>query len=160
MFISCCVRLYKTMTLVPVCSVPGYLPWLVQRSCCSSTGVCGRGEWVSVCVCVWVCVCVCVCACACEWVSEWVSVCVSVCECMSVWVCVCESHHCYQLQELQQHDVQELNRILFSAIESSLLGTTGEHLIARLYHGTSVQQVRGASWGHRGGSQTWCNWRE
>ena len=48
------------------------------------------------------------------------------------------------IQELQQHDVQELNRILFCAIESSLLGTSGERLIATLYHGTSVQQVRGS----------------
>ena len=45
------------------------------------------------------------------------------------------------MQEFQQHDVQELNRILFSAIESSLLGTSGEQLIAKLYHGISVQQV-------------------
>ena len=45
------------------------------------------------------------------------------------------------LQELQQHDVQELNRILFSAIESSLLGTSGEQLISKLYHGATVQQV-------------------
>ena len=45
------------------------------------------------------------------------------------------------MQEFQQHDVQELNRILFGAIESSLLGTSGEQLIANLYHGTSVQQV-------------------
>ena len=54
------------------------------------------------------------------------------------------------LQELQQHDVQELNRILFCAIESSLLGTSGERLIATLYHGTSVQQVRGVKgyWWH------------
>ena len=37
--------------------------------------------------------------------------------------------------------MQELNRILFGAIESSLLGTSGEQLIANLYHGTSVQQV-------------------
>ena len=44
-------------------------------------------------------------------------------------------------QELQQHDVQELNRILFSAIESSLLGTSGEQLISKLYHGSAVQQV-------------------
>lgn len=44
-------------------------------------------------------------------------------------------------QELQQHDVQELNRILFTAIESSLAGTSGEQLIARLYHGTSVSRV-------------------
>ena len=48
------------------------------------------------------------------------------------------------LQEFQQHDVQELNRILFGAMESSLLGTSGEKLIANLYHGNSVQQV-GAS---------------
>ena len=45
------------------------------------------------------------------------------------------------LQELQQHDVQELNRILFSAVESSLVGTSGEQLISKFYHGTSVQQV-------------------
>ena len=44
-------------------------------------------------------------------------------------------------QEMQQHDVQELNRILFAAIESSLVGTSGEHLIGRLYRGTAVQQV-------------------
>ena len=44
-------------------------------------------------------------------------------------------------QELQQHDVQELNRILFMAMESSLTGTSGEHLIARLYRGTSVSRV-------------------
>ena len=44
-------------------------------------------------------------------------------------------------QELQQHDVQELNRILFAAIESSLMGTSGEHLIGQLYRGTAVQQV-------------------
>ena len=42
---------------------------------------------------------------------------------------------------MQQHDVQELNRILFAAIESSLVGTSGEHLIGRLYRGTAVQQV-------------------
>ena len=45
------------------------------------------------------------------------------------------------VQELQQHDVQELNRILFSAIESSLVGTFGEQLISNFYRGTSVQQV-------------------
>ncbi|XP_048580050.1 ubiquitin carboxyl-terminal hydrolase 40 isoform X3 [Nematostella vectensis] len=44
-------------------------------------------------------------------------------------------------QSGQQHDVQELNRILFSAIESSLIGTSGEHLIRSLYHGTFVTQV-------------------
>ncbi|KAL3831809.1 hypothetical protein ACJMK2_023512 [Sinanodonta woodiana] len=44
-------------------------------------------------------------------------------------------------EELQQHDVQELNRILFSAIEDSLVGTSGTHLIQRLYHGTTVNQI-------------------
>jgi ubiquitin carboxyl-terminal hydrolase 40 len=44
-------------------------------------------------------------------------------------------------EELQQHDVQELNRILFAAIESSLVGTSGEKLIASLYHGTLVNQI-------------------
>ncbi|CAH3155916.1 unnamed protein product [Porites evermanni] len=41
----------------------------------------------------------------------------------------------------QQHDVQELNRILFSALESSLIGTPGAALIRKLYHGTSVTKV-------------------
>lgn len=41
----------------------------------------------------------------------------------------------------QQQDVQELNRILFGALESSLLGTPGEALIKNLYHGTSVTKV-------------------
>ncbi|KAI8492070.1 ubiquitin-like protein-specific protease [Branchiostoma belcheri] len=44
-------------------------------------------------------------------------------------------------EELQQHDVQELSRILFSAIESSLVGTSGQELIANLYHGTLVNQI-------------------
>ncbi|CAJ1073333.1 ubiquitin carboxyl-terminal hydrolase 40 isoform X1 [Xyrichtys novacula] len=40
-----------------------------------------------------------------------------------------------------QHDVQELNRILFSALEHSLVGTSGNTLIHRLYHGTIVNSV-------------------
>ncbi|XP_052095912.1 ubiquitin carboxyl-terminal hydrolase 40-like isoform X2 [Mytilus californianus] len=44
-------------------------------------------------------------------------------------------------EELQQHDVQELNRILFSAVEASLVGTSGKDLINRLYHGTLVNQI-------------------
>jgi ubiquitin carboxyl-terminal hydrolase 40 len=44
-------------------------------------------------------------------------------------------------EEMQQHDVQELNRILFDALESSLIGTSGQRLLAELYHGTSVQQI-------------------
>ncbi|XP_033761704.1 ubiquitin carboxyl-terminal hydrolase 40-like [Pecten maximus] len=44
-------------------------------------------------------------------------------------------------EELQQHDVQELNRILFSAIEDSLVGTRGTDLISRLYHGMVVNQI-------------------
>lgn len=44
-------------------------------------------------------------------------------------------------EEMQQHDVQELNRILFDALESSLVGTSGEKFIPHLYHGTSVQQI-------------------
>ncbi|XP_062518219.1 ubiquitin carboxyl-terminal hydrolase 40-like [Corticium candelabrum] len=51
-------------------------------------------------------------------------------------------------EELQQHDVQELNRILFSAIESSLVGTSGEKLISSLYHGTLVNQIGCQSCGH------------
>jgi ubiquitin carboxyl-terminal hydrolase 40 len=51
-------------------------------------------------------------------------------------------------EELQQHDVQELNRILFAAIESSLVGTRGEHLIGRLYRGTFTQQIVCQSCGH------------
>ncbi|XP_012583379.1 PREDICTED: ubiquitin carboxyl-terminal hydrolase 40 isoform X1 [Condylura cristata] len=44
-------------------------------------------------------------------------------------------------EELRQHDVQELNRILFSALETSLVGTSGHDLINRLYHGTIVNQI-------------------
>ncbi|XP_041119519.1 ubiquitin carboxyl-terminal hydrolase 40 isoform X2 [Polyodon spathula] len=44
-------------------------------------------------------------------------------------------------EEMSQHDVQELNRILFSALESSLVGTSGSDLINRLYHGTVVNQI-------------------
>ena len=40
-----------------------------------------------------------------------------------------------------QHDVHELNRILFDAIEESLKGTSQERLIEQLYKGTSVNQV-------------------
>ncbi|XP_064647574.1 ubiquitin carboxyl-terminal hydrolase 40-like [Lineus longissimus] len=44
-------------------------------------------------------------------------------------------------EELQQHDVQELNRILFIAIEESLVGTSGQNLIKNLYHGSVVNQI-------------------
>uniref|UniRef100_A0A8C5Q031 USP domain-containing protein n=1 Tax=Leptobrachium leishanense TaxID=445787 RepID=A0A8C5Q031_9ANUR len=45
-------------------------------------------------------------------------------------------------EETGQHDVQELNRILFSALESSLEGTSGHNLIQHLYHGTVVNQIK------------------
>lgn len=44
-------------------------------------------------------------------------------------------------EEMGQQDVQELNRILFSALESSLVDTSGSSLIHRLYHGTLVNQI-------------------
>ncbi|XP_035388075.1 ubiquitin carboxyl-terminal hydrolase 40 [Electrophorus electricus] len=44
-------------------------------------------------------------------------------------------------EEMSQQDVQELNRILFSALESSLEGTSGSSLIQRLYHGTLVNHI-------------------
>nr|XP_060639697.1 ubiquitin carboxyl-terminal hydrolase 40 isoform X1 [Anolis sagrei ordinatus]XP_060639705.1 ubiquitin carboxyl-terminal hydrolase 40 isoform X1 [Anolis sagrei ordinatus] len=44
-------------------------------------------------------------------------------------------------EEMRQHDVQELNRILFSALETSLVGTSGHNLINQLYHGTLVNQI-------------------
>ncbi|KAG7247130.1 hypothetical protein CRUP_029654, partial [Coryphaenoides rupestris] len=43
--------------------------------------------------------------------------------------------------ETSQHDVQELNRILFSALEHSLVDTSGSGLIHRLYHGTIVNNI-------------------
>ena len=46
------------------------------------------------------------------------------------------------LQQFQQHDVQELNRILFTAIESSLVGTSGKDIINKLYHGRLANKVR------------------
>lgn len=45
------------------------------------------------------------------------------------------------MQEMRQHDVQELNRILFSALETSLVGTSGHDLINRLYHGIVVNHI-------------------
>ncbi|XP_060593395.1 ubiquitin carboxyl-terminal hydrolase 40-like, partial [Ruditapes philippinarum] len=45
-------------------------------------------------------------------------------------------------EQFYQSDVQELNRILFSAIESSLVGTSGHNLIKQLYHGKCVNQIR------------------
>ncbi|KAM8933590.1 ubiquitin carboxyl-terminal hydrolase 40 [Pelodytes ibericus] len=45
-------------------------------------------------------------------------------------------------EETGQHDVQELNRILFSALESSLEGTSGRNLIQSLYHGTVVNRIK------------------
>lgn len=47
----------------------------------------------------------------------------------------------FVMQEMRQHDVQELNRILFSALEMSLVGTSGHDLINRLYHGIVVNQI-------------------
>lgn len=40
--------------------------------------------------------------------------------------------------EVIQHDAQELNRVLFNAIEKSLVGTPGSDLINRLYGGSLV----------------------
>lgn len=45
------------------------------------------------------------------------------------------------LQGTNQHDVQELNRILFSALEHSLVGTSGSTFIQQLYHGTIVNSI-------------------
>lgn len=44
-------------------------------------------------------------------------------------------------QGTNQHDVQELNRILFSALEHSLVGTSGSTFIQQLYHGTIVNSI-------------------
>ncbi|CAF0830036.1 unnamed protein product [Brachionus calyciflorus] len=45
-------------------------------------------------------------------------------------------------EELQQHDVQELNRILFSAIEQSLVNTKQSKLIQNLYKGTYINKIK------------------
>lgn len=45
-------------------------------------------------------------------------------------------------EELQQHDVQELNRILFNAIEQSLVNTSKSKLIQELYRGTCVNKIK------------------
>nr|XP_009857673.1 ubiquitin carboxyl-terminal hydrolase 40 [Ciona intestinalis] len=45
-------------------------------------------------------------------------------------------------EEMQQHDVQELSRILFDAIENSLVGTSGDKLIHNLYKGVIVNQIQ------------------
>ncbi|RNA39982.1 ubiquitin carboxyl-terminal hydrolase 40 [Brachionus plicatilis] len=45
-------------------------------------------------------------------------------------------------EELQQHDVQELNRILFTAIEQSLVNTKQSKLIQNLYRGTCINKIK------------------
>lgn len=45
------------------------------------------------------------------------------------------------LQTVIQSDVQELNRILFAAIERSLIGTSASNLVDAFYKGTTVNQV-------------------
>ncbi|XP_074622517.1 ubiquitin carboxyl-terminal hydrolase 40-like isoform X2 [Acropora palmata] len=44
-------------------------------------------------------------------------------------------------QSFEQHDVQELNRILFNAVESSLVSTSCQGLIRKLYRGTLITKV-------------------
>ena len=39
----------------------------------------------------------------------------------------------YNNEEMEQHDVQELNRILFDLIERALIGTEFQGQISRLY---------------------------
>jgi ubiquitin carboxyl-terminal hydrolase 40 len=41
-----------------------------------------------------------------------------------------------------QHDIHELNRKLFDAIEKSLKGTKEENLIKEIYHGTVLNQIK------------------
>lgn len=45
-------------------------------------------------------------------------------------------------EELFQHDVDEMNRILFNAIEMSLTNTSGSKIISTLYHGNFVNQIK------------------
>ena len=45
-------------------------------------------------------------------------------------------------ESLQQHDVHELNRVLFEAIERSLKKTSSERLLDNLYKGTLVNKVQ------------------
>jgi ubiquitin carboxyl-terminal hydrolase 40 len=44
--------------------------------------------------------------------------------------------------EVIQHDVQELNRVLFAAIDDSLAGTRGRTIIESLYSGKLVNQIK------------------
>eukprot|EP00742_Colponemidia_sp_Colp-10_P008382 GILJ01009078.1.p1 GENE.GILJ01009078.1~~GILJ01009078.1.p1 ORF type:complete len:1079 (-),score=209.65 GILJ01009078.1:147-3383(-) len=44
-------------------------------------------------------------------------------------------------QASEQHDVQELNRLLFDVLERALIGTSSDGLIQRLYRGSFVNQV-------------------
>ena len=44
-------------------------------------------------------------------------------------------------EQLAQHDVQELNHILFAALEESLVGTAGANCLTDVYHGTLVNQI-------------------
>ncbi|CAD5117230.1 DgyrCDS6026 [Dimorphilus gyrociliatus] len=44
-------------------------------------------------------------------------------------------------EESYQQDIQELNRVLFSAMEKCLQGTSKENLIKDLYHGINIQKI-------------------
>ena len=48
----------------------------------------------------------------------------------------------------EQHDVQEFCRVLFDAIETSVVGTAQEKMISSLYEGTMVDYVRCQTCGH------------
>ena len=41
----------------------------------------------------------------------------------------------------EQHDIQELNRVLFEAMERSLKGTPSENFLTELYQGTLLDQI-------------------
>lgn len=61
--------------------------------------------------------------------------------CFNFLFCIKWIQSRFSSQGTEQHDVQELNRILFSAIESSLVNTSQSQLIQKLYKGTIINKI-------------------
>jgi ubiquitin carboxyl-terminal hydrolase 40 len=58
------------------------------------------------------------------------------------------SWRCFSSQEIQQHDVQELNRVLFDALAKSFVNSPSQSMLSDLYTGTTVTLTQCLSCGY------------
>ena len=61
----------------------------------------------------------------------------------------------FEIENCERLSFQELSRILFSAVEQSLVGTEGCHLVKDLYHGSIVNQITCQTCGRCSERQVW-----